>query len=185
MPSKNRKHDRAQGLEGQMSFVHNHKIFKGPLRKKGRSCCVLLCCSFFFLFFFLPSSCSDESAIQSATDGANDEKLKQARAGMRAEWRTAECHKERDWLRRKGRLELKWVRGQDSRLDAHHSDYRARHRHRMHFCEILTVTNTNLFDRYGTSNCKLMAQSESERDLISFKATTHSDLHANPCFTRV
>lgn len=166
-----------------MSFVHNRKIFKGPLRRKGGP--AVFCCVARFFFFYplvLIVRMSHPYSQQQM------ERMMRNRSKRGLGWGLSDglldvIKKERrDWLRRKERLELKWVRGQDSRSDAHHSDYGVQCRHRMHFCEILTVTNTDLIDRYSTSNCKLMAQSESVRD---FKAKTHSDLHANPCFTRV
>lgn len=62
---------------------HNHKILLMLAEEKQRSCCV-----FPFplplLFFSSSSHCSDDSSIPSATDGMNDEKPREGRAGMRA-----------------------------------------------------------------------------------------------------
>lgn len=132
---------------------------KGPLRRKGCTAALYL-----YSLLFYPLHCSDESPIHSATDEVNDENLKGGRAGMSPGtdwWLDVMKTERRDWLRRKGRLELKRVRAQDS--------------HTHHWYDIAQTT-----DRCSSSDCKSMVQSESAR--FSLKGETNSELHAKPRF---
>lgn len=55
-------------------FAYNHKTIKSLLKRKEDPA----------VYLFSSSHCSDESSIHSATDGENNEKVKEGRAGMRA-----------------------------------------------------------------------------------------------------